>query len=190
MDATNELENHYDGINCSSDERASFSDPLIDHGGTREGAYWNYGIENCTELIYSIMPGSRTYLIDIDNDELIFFNAETYAWMWETHDGSHTHSGNGCVYTQGDARASFRNICTVKTWSVWNKDNTNGSRSFKSLTNRYVSENHLIIYDVQTTTTGCTTKNVDRLACSFDVAYLSDGEVLQHPAHCKRTAPS
>ena len=79
----------------------------------------------------------------------------------------------------------IENICSVEKWSVWSQSNRNLSLLRNSMANAYGIQDHCIIHDVHPLVSQQLTGNIGRLACTIDAAYLADGEVHRHPAHCK-----
>ena len=81
VDVIRELETNYDDLTGSIDPADVFADPLTDEGGTAEAAYWNYGVDSCTALLEAVVPKEGTFLIDLDKDEIVYFDADTYRWL-------------------------------------------------------------------------------------------------------------
>ena len=83
---------------------------MTDEGGTKEDAWWNYGVGDCVDVLHRVTPENGIYLVDIDSDELLILNKETYSCLWRTHGGVEQDMGTECVYMQGQARSGYRNM--------------------------------------------------------------------------------
>ena len=119
VDSSRELEDNYveaiigSNIGDGSDVDASpghTQDTLTQEGGTDRYAQWYYGLNDCTALLESVMPQLGTYLIDIDNDTISFFDKKTYEWLWKTHEGVDPDDGQGCIYIMNCPSAMIENI--------------------------------------------------------------------------------
>ena len=160
--------------------------PITDEGGTKEYAYWNFGITDYDSLLRDTMPKCGTYLIDLEKDLLYYFDAKTYEWLWRTHEGVDLYGGERCVFMMSNPLIVIEDICTVTKWSEWSSDLENLRNLAESLATVFGLAGDDIIADVQPLITGPLRKNVDRMACPVDVAYLAADEAPVHLARCLR----
>ena len=70
-------------------------------------------------------------------------------------------------------------------WSTWRVDRNNIKLLQKSSGNSNGLVDNMLMSDVQPLVVDCTHDSMTKHGCSFDVAYLSEGEVLVHFAHTK-----
>ena len=77
-------------------------------------------------------------------------------------------------------------MCQIEKWSRWREDNTNLAKLDRVLGICCWFKDNRVIHDVQPYTRIYQEANIERLDCPFDVASLADGEILHHPAHCRR----
>ena len=118
VDLVNELDNHHEVIADVDPDPEAFPDPKTDEGGTVEYAYWKYAMGYYSTLLDGSMPSIGTYLIDLDSDQIIFFDKDTYEWLWRAHDGVHEKYGRGCISMMTDPAAAIQDICTIEKWSL------------------------------------------------------------------------
>ena len=90
--------------------------PLADEGGTKEDAWFHYGIDDCNDLILGAIPANDIYLVDTDRDEILIFGAQAMRYLWDAHDGVQAYNGDGCFYMQGGLRSAYRSVCTIEKW--------------------------------------------------------------------------
>ena len=83
-----------------------------------------------------------------------------------------------------DPLTVINDICTVAKWSEWSSDLENLRNLAESLATVFGLAGDEIIADVQPLILGPLRKNVDRLACPVDVAYLAADEAPVHSARC------
>ena len=108
---------------------------MTDEGGATEYAYWDFGLLDYTDLLEAAMPVCGTYLIDLDNDLLYYFDSKTYEWLWRSHEGVEGHHGMRCVFMMSGPPTVIHDICSVTKWSGWSADLDN-LRNMREATNR------------------------------------------------------
>ena len=143
-------------------------------------------MENHSTLLDGAILKPGTYFIDVDNDQIIFFDKDTNEWLWKTHEGDDDHNGRRCIFMLNDLVLVIKDICPIENWSNWFMKLDNLTKLRASLANVYGLENHTYVLDVQPIITDCLHRNFERLACPVDAAYLAAKEVLLHPPPCKR----
>ena len=115
VDITLELENNHCDISEEIAQADHFVHPINDEGGTKEFAYWHYGVDDCDVLLDAVMPSEGMYMIDLDNDKIYIFDKATYKWLFHTYDGVDTYESTGCVYMMWNAQASMDEFCTIES---------------------------------------------------------------------------
>ena len=107
-------------------------------------------------------------------------------YLWDAHDGVQAYNGDGCFYMQGGLRSAYRSVCTIEKWSSWKSKNENLSMLEASLANGYAISSNGIVHDLLPLVNQERGNNVTRLACGYDVAFLAEGELRNHHAHCRK----
>ena len=69
---------------------------LADEGGTKEDAWFHYGVDDCNDLILGAIPKNDLYLVDTDRDEILIFGAQALRYLWDAHDGVNAFGSDGC----------------------------------------------------------------------------------------------
>ena len=123
VDVMNELDNNYEvSADYDPDPPLEHRDPITDEGGTKEYAYWNFGLSEYETLLGDTLPTCGTYLIDLDNDLLYYFDAKTYEWLWRSHEGVDAYGGQRCVFLMSNPMSMIDELCSVVKWSEWSAD--------------------------------------------------------------------
>ena len=121
---------------------------LADEGGTKEDAWFHYGVDDCNDLILGAIPKNDLYLVDTDRDEILIFGAQALRYLWDAHDGVNTYGGDGCFYLQGSLRSAYRSVCTIEKWSSWKSKNENLRMLEAALANSYAISSNGIVHDL------------------------------------------
>ena len=125
-------------------------------------------------------------MVDFDNDLIRYFDSKTYKWLWDIHEGVEADGGNGCCYMTYNPRSVIDKLCSSEKWSVWSQDPKNLAQMRLSIGNTYGLRDNKLIYDVLPDVVQKTGDHIEKMGCSFDVAYLAEREVRVHKAHCAK----